>query len=159
MMENTDKKLEFLSYIRTPLSNSSIVVLLGANNVKYESTQLYSDFIQSLLCVIFDTYMGDDITNEVNRINHFKWCWHQNLNNFKKEEIHFGHSQEVYDYFLEFMYEVFYSIEGKESKPHIATTIKSLWLSLFSYDVKKTRSDMDNFIEVYGILDKSLKKG
>ena len=159
MMENIDKRTEFLSYIRTPLSNSSVVVLLSANNVKYERTQLYGDFIQSLLAIAFDTYMGDDITNEIDRVNHFKWCWDKNLKNFNEEGIPFSHTEEGYDYFLEFMYEVYYSIPDKDNKPHIPNTISSLWFKLFSYDSIKTRSDVDNLIEIYGILDKSLKKG
>jgi len=159
MMENINKKTDFLSYIKTPLSDNSVVVLLSANNVKYECSQLYGDFIQSLLAIVFDTYMGDDITNETDRINHFKWCWDKNLNNFKKEEIIFSHTQEAYDYFLEFMYEVYYTIPSKENKPHIGPTISDLWFKLFDYDTSKTRSDVDNFLEVYSILDKSLKKG
>lgn len=159
MMENIDKKIEFLSYIKSPLSEGSIAVLLSANNIKYERSQLYSDFVQSLLSKIFDTYMGDDITSNVDRINHFKWCWHKNLEDFKIEEIYFSHTQEAYDYFLEFMYEVYYSIPDKDNKPQIPLTISALWFRLFSYKTVKTRSDIDNLIEVYGILDKSLKKG
>ena len=159
MMENIDKKTDFLSYIRTPLSSNSVNVLLSANNIKYDCSQLYSDFIQSLMSIVFDTYMGDDITNESDRTNHFNWCWYKNLNNFKKENIYFSHTQEAYDYFTEFMQEVYYSIPDKESKPHIGSTICNLWLKLFSYNTIKTRSDIDNFIEVYAILDKSLKKG
>ena len=159
MMDNINKKIEFLSYIRTPLSENSIVVLLSANNIKYERSQLYGDFIQSLLAIVFDTYMGDEITQEVDKVSHFKWCWNKNLNNFKDESINFSYTQESYDYFLEFMYEVFYSIPNKETKPHIPYTISVLWFKLFSYETIKTRSDVDNFIEVYSILDKSLKKG
>ena len=33
-MENIDKTIEFLSYIKSPLSESSIAVLLIANNIK-----------------------------------------------------------------------------------------------------------------------------
>ena len=57
------------------------------------------------------------------------------------------------------MCEVYYSIHQKETKPQIPQTIKNLWYKLFSYESKKTRSDIDNFIEIYNILDKSLKKG
>ena len=158
-MEDTNKKIRFLNYIRTPLSENSIVVLLSANSIKYERSQLYGDFIQSLLAIIFDTYMGDEITNDIDKINHFKWCWDKNLSNFKDEGINFSDTKESYEYFLEFMYEVYYSIPNKETKPHIPSTISILWFKLFSYDTIKTRSDIDNFIEVYKILDKSLKKG
>jgi len=158
-MENINKTLEFLSYIKTPLSEGSVVVLLSANNIKYERSQLYSDFVQSLLALIFDTYMGDNITPEKERINHFKWCWLKNIENFKEEGIYFSDLKEAYDYFLEFMCEVYYSIDDKDGKPQIPLTISSLWYKLFSYETTKTRSDVDNLIEVYKILDKSLKKG
>ena len=82
-MENIDKSLKFLSYIKTPLSENSVNVLLSANNIKYDCAQLYSDFVQSLFTLIFDTYMGDDITSEIDRIYHFKWCWKKNIENFK----------------------------------------------------------------------------
>jgi len=159
MMDNTDKKRDFLSYIKTPLSENSIAVLYSANNVRYERCQLYSDYIQSLLLIIFDTYMGDDIMSDEERVNHFHWCWNKNINNFREEGIIFNDSDIAFNYFLEFMFEVFYTVDGKEGKPHIAITIRTLWLSLFSYNRIKTRSDMDNFIEIYGILEKSLKKG
>lgn len=158
-MENINKTLEFLSYIKSPLSEGSITVLLSANNIKYERSQLYGDFILSLLSLVFDTYMGDDITNEVDRVNHFKWCWDKNIENFKEEGIYFTDVKEVYDYFLEFMYEVYYSITNKDSKPQIPISIFALWERLFSYNTVKSRSDVDNFIEVYKLLDKSLKKG
>ena len=158
-MEDINKSLEFLSYIKTPLSDNSVNVLLSANNIKYDCAQLYSDFVQSLFTLIFDTYMGDDITSEINRIYHFKWCWKKNIENFNEEGINFVHTQDGYYYFLEFMCEVYYSTQEKENKPQMPQTIKNLWYKLFSYESKKTRSDVDNFIEIYNILDKSLKKG
>ena len=159
MMDNKNKKRDLLSYIKTPLSENSITVLYSAHNIRYERCQLYNDFIQSLLLIIFDTYMGDDIMSDEEKVKHFNWCWNKNISNFKKEGIIFNNTDIGFNYFLEFMLEVFYSINDKESKPHISVTIRTLWLSLFSYNRIKTRSDIDNFIEIYGILDKSLKKG
>lgn len=158
-MENRDKTIDFLSYIKTPLSENSVAVLYSANNIRYEKCLLFSDFVQSLLTIIFDTYMGDDITSDEQKVKHFQWCWQKNLDNFKEEEIHFADSDEAFNYFMEFMSEVFYTINGKDQKEHIPITIRTLWLSVFSYNRMKTRSDMDNFIEIYNILDKSLKKG
>ena len=159
MMDNKNKKRDLLSYIKTPLSENSIAVLYSAHNIRYERCQLYSDFIQSLLLIIFDTYMGDDIMSDEEKVKHFNWCWNKNISNFKKEGIIFNNTDIGFNYFLEFILEVFYSVNDKESKPHISVTIRTLWLLLFSYNRTKTRSDIDNLIEIYGILDKSLKKG
>jgi hypothetical protein len=158
-VEKKDNILNFLSYIKTPLSENSIAVLYSANDIKYEKCQLFSDFVQSLIMLVFDTYMGDDITSDGDKVNHFRWCWEKNIINFKEEGIHFADTDDSFNYFLEFMLEVYYKISHKDEKQHIPITIRALWLSVFSYHRVKTRSDMDNFIEVYKILDKSLKKG
>ena len=157
-MEKEDKTRKFLSYIKTPLSEDSVAVLYSANNIRYEKCLLFNDFVQSLLTLIFDTYMGDDFTSDEDKVNHFKWCWTKNINNFKEEGIHFNESKEAYDYFLEFMMEVFYTLNDKDDR-NVPITIRTLWISVFSYNKLKTRSDMDNFIEIYKILDESLKKG
>jgi hypothetical protein len=159
MMEKKDKTIEFLSYIKTPLSDDSIAVLYSANNIRYEKCLLFSDYVQSLLTLIFDTYLGDDFTSDEEKINHFKWCWDKNIKNFIEEDIWFYSSRESFDYFSEFMREVFYELPDKEGKKNPQVTIRSLWVSVFSYNNSKSRSDMDNFVEIYNILDKSLKNG
>lgn len=158
-MEKKNKNLEFLSYIKTPLTEESIAVLYSANNIRYERCVLFDDFVQSLLSLVFDTYMGDDITDDSQRVNHFTWCWEKNIDNFNKEGISFANTDSAYNYFVEFMIEVFYGVNNKESKTNMSNTIKRLWKDMFSYSGAKSRSDMDNFIEIYGILEKSLKKG
>lgn len=156
-MEKRDKTLDFLSYIKTPLSEESVTVLYSANNIRYEKCLLFSDYVQSLLTLIFDTYMGDDFTSDEDKVNHFKWCWNKNIDNFKEEGIYFNDSKEGYNYFLEFMMEVFYKFKDKNNR-NVPITIRTLWVSVFSFNKLKTRSDMDNFLEIYKILDESLKK-
>ena len=169
MIEKPDKNIKFLSYIGTPLSENSISVLYSANNINFERCELFSDYVQSLLSIIFDTYLGDDITedddNDIDdidedddKIKHFEWCWIKNIENFEKENIKFSIKSESFDYFKEFMIEVFYNVELKEENK-IKPIIKNLWNSIFSYNGTKTSSDMDNFIEIYKILENSLKKG
>jgi tetratricopeptide (TPR) repeat protein len=58
------KALNFLKYINTPMSRESIIVLYNANNINIEKCELYNEIIQSLIFLVYDTYMGDDITNE-----------------------------------------------------------------------------------------------
>jgi len=157
-MENNYKTIEFLSYIRNPLSEHSLTILYDANKVRYDRCQLYSDFVCSLLMIVFDTYMGDDFTNEEQRINHFNWCWDKNISNFKEEQIEFKSIIELKDYFKEFLVEVFYNVDGKESKPYIKENLISLWEFIFFFKKPKSQSDVDSFIEIYSIFDKSLKK-
>jgi len=150
--------MKHTSNLNTPLSDDSIVVLYSANNINYDKAFLFSDFIQSLLMLVFDTYVGDEFMNEVDKLNHFNWCWGRNINNFNKEGIIFEDYKNSYDYFLEFLTETFYNIENKDKNKHISITVRTLWLTIFSFDRIRTHSDVDNFIEIYKIMDKTLKK-
>ena len=150
-------KIRFMNYITSPLSDDSITILYSTNNVKYDRVNLYLDFILSLLHLSFDTYMGDDITERELRMKHFDWCWDKNIENFKNEAIEFKDNEELKSYFKEFMLEVFYNLEGKEHNPYVQDNIINLWTHIFNYKGVKSRADMDSFIEIYNIFDKSLK--
>ena len=154
MGENSKHK-NFLAYINNPMSVESIMVIYDANNVTFQKCELYSDFVQSLLRIVFDTYMGDDVTDLVGQTKHFKWCWERNIQSFNEEGFNFQDNK-LYDYFLEFMLEVFYSSEKKGLDYMDANTIK-LWFDIFDYSKIKTNSEMDTFIEIYRIFENSLK--
>ena len=146
-----------MSYITTPLSDDSIAILYSTNNVKFDRVNLYLDFILSLLHITFDTYLGDDITNKNDQIKHFDWCWNKNIDNFKNESIVFGDYSDLKNYFKEFMLEVFYDLDSKENNPYVHNNIINLWAHIFNYNGIKSRADVDSFIEIYNIFDKSLK--
>ena len=158
MEKDKNKTIEFLNYIKNPLSETSIAILYDANSVRFDKCQLYSDFVCSLLMLVFDTYLGDVITTEKQQIEHFNWCWNKNISNFKDEGIEFKSINELLSYFKEFMVEVFYAIEDKDDKPYINENLISLWEYIFDYKKPKSRSDIDSFIEIYNIFEKSLKK-
>lgn len=147
-----NKFLKFLSYLNTPLSKESISMIYDANNVKFEKCELYGDFVLSLLTLIFDTYMGDDFMSAGDQVKHFKWCWDKNVENFKLEGVHIKNTN-LYEYFLEYMLEVYYFSETKNENDSL-----ELWSNLFDYAKIRTQSDMDTFIEVYKLFEKSVKK-
>lgn len=150
------KALNFLKYINTPMSRESIIVLYNANNINLEKCELYNEFIQSLIFLVYDTYMGDDITNEKEQKNHFNWCWDKNIENFEKEGFIFN-SLKLKSYFLEFMLEVYYPITKKEENKTALDNIIKLWVYIFDYNNNKSKSDMDTLIEVYKMFENSLK--
>lgn len=144
-----------MNYINTPMSKESIILLYNTHNIKYEKCELYNDFIQSLTLLVFDTYMGDDITDEKEQKNHFKWCWDKNIDNFKKEGIGIANIK-LYNYFLQFMMEVYYPISKKEQNEKAHTNILKLWSYIFDFDNNKSKSDMDTLIEVYKLFENSI---
>ena len=156
-MSNDKNKIQFMNYISTPLSDDSITILYTTNNVKFDRVKLYFDFVISFFELLFDTYMGDDITNETEQKNHFNWCWEKNISNFKKEDIFFEDNKDLRSYFYDFTKEIFYNLDGKENNPHVKNNIITLWSHLFNYGGRKTRADLDSFVELYSIFDKSLK--
>jgi hypothetical protein len=54
------------------------------------------------------------------------------------------------------MLEVFYSSEKKPSD-YVDTGSLKLWNDIFDYTKSKTNSEMDTFIEVYQLFEKSIK--
>lgn len=148
------KAEDILKYVNTPLSKESIAILYVANNITLERCELYGDFITSLVLLVTDTYLGDDITSFLEQRNHFKWCWKTTIEKFKQENIVLG-DVKLYKYFLEFMMEVYYPLSHKKESSH--TDIINLWTYIFNYNNFKSKSDMDTLIEVYKLFDNSLK--
>lgn len=136
-----------------PTSNEFISTV----NVEYELTQLYSDYIHSLFMLISETYLGDDVTPSNERVNHFKWCWNKNIENFKKEGIFFEDTDESYLYFLDILISLFYSAD-KSDYNQLVVTIRVIWITIFNYDNHKTKSEVESFIKIYNILSRSLQK-
>ena len=155
-MSNIDKTRNFLSYIRTPLSQNSLNVLYSANNVKYERCQLFSDFTQSLICKIMDTYMGDGFTTPEQRIEHFEWCWNATLNDFICEGIEFKESIELFHYFQQHILDTFYTSTEKNDIDKTKVKLINLWKYILSNTTNKTRSDVDTFLDVYRLFEKTL---
>jgi hypothetical protein len=153
-----DKTHELLSYINSPLSRDSIDVIYAGHNIVFERSDLYKDFVLSMVTLVFDTYMGDDITSRIDRLKHFDWCWNKTIENFKLEGIVFEPTNELYDYFINFMVEIFYS-EDKDGEDNIPMEIVRLWRYTFNYNVIKTRADLDTYLEVYKMFEKSLIRG
>lgn len=149
-------KNSFLGYINNPMNREDMTMLYKENNIKCEKCELFSDFALSLIITIFDTYMGDDVTNIENQVKHFNWVWDKTILKFVEEGLDFEHDN-LYDYFLEFMVEVFYTTPNKDSLNSVDKKITKLWVDIFDYHKIKTNSDMDALIEIYKIFEKSLK--
>jgi hypothetical protein len=144
----------FLHYINTPLSKESLMIIYDANDIKFDKCELYCDFIQSLIMMVFDTYMGDDLMSNDDQSNHFKWCWDKNIKNFNNEGFSFVNTN-LYSYFSDYMVESFYSVSDKSIKNSLIPNMQ-LWETLFSYEKRKTSFDVDILIEIYNLFNNSL---
>lgn len=151
-----DKFNEFFNYIQTPVSKESILMIFNDEGVVHQRLVLYGDFVLSLLKYCFDTYMGDDITSEVQQLNHFDWCFRKTVENFKSENINLGDLKELKEYYKDFLVEVYYSMPDKESSKEKIDNIVLFWKQLFDYNTSKTKADVDCLLSVYRLFEKSI---
>lgn len=157
-MGHIDNAHKFLEYIKTPLTPEMITSLYTSCNIVHERCFLYRDMIYSLVKVVFTTYLGDDLTNDENRVKHFEWCWKKNIRNFAEENIFINTTDELYEYFLNFFIETFYSVQNKQDDGKMCANMLKLWAHIFDSNRVKTRSDLDMLVEIYGLFDVSLQK-
>lgn len=153
-MINKNKTLELLNYIHEPMSKESLLLQYNINNIKFEKCELFNDFIQSLMDLIFDTYVGDDFMNVMDQKGHFKWCWNRTVASFRKEGILIGDIK-VYNYFMDFMFDMYYP-KNKVDEQNLSYNILRLWAYIFDYTNVKSKADADNLIEIYKLLEQSL---
>ena len=151
----------FFNYITKPLKPEEVEILFDANNIIREKIELYSDFTHTLNILIVETYMGEidgpketkiNLTDEDNE-KHFEWCWDKTISIFKSENIEFEERGEHFDYFQEFFEEIFYIQDDKISRK----SVDKFFNEIFQSEGVFTQSDLDTFITIYKLLDKSIK--
>jgi hypothetical protein len=152
-MNNNQEK--FLNYLSKPLSKASIMMTYDAHSIVHDKCELYGDFIMSFLRIVFDTYMGDEITNEVQRHQHFDWCWDENVRRFELEGVLIDNYM-LKDYFSDFMYEFYYKSTKKKEEAYEMGCMR-VWQDIFDYNKLKSKSELETFLEVYGLFEKSKK--
>jgi hypothetical protein len=149
-MDNKDEEqITFDSY------REQIDVWYRVHNIIREKTELYYDFISSLLHLINDTYLGSDvIKSEKDIANHFNWCFNRVISNFEQERIHFTIKNDQYDYLWFLFLKAFYQC-NTEDKVEI---LDDYFKVLFNFNKVKTSSELESFIDIYKIFDQNLRK-
>jgi outer membrane PBP1 activator LpoA protein len=150
------KQLELLEYIKKPLSIESIDLLYKANNVRYENTLVYSDFSLSLIHLVINTYLGDELTSDEDKKKHFDWCWTKVNINFQKEQINLKTTAELKNYYYDFLEIAFYQNTEKEEDEKLTAGIIKYWKEIFDMQSIKTRAEVDVFLEVYKLFNSQL---
>ena len=152
--DNVDK---FLKYMSRPLSLPALDLIYTSNNIVFERVDMYCDFILTLNDVIFTTYLGDDFTSETERVNHFNWCWNSVSNKLIHGKITFKNNEDAYIYFLNFYFDTFYNADKKDENTQLLKMYK-IWKSIFDYNIEKPRTDLDTFLTLYRVFEKTYQK-
>ncbi len=153
IMKGKTHTIDFIEYISKPMNKEDITLMYRINNVIPERSHLYLDFAHSLFDTITKTYLGDEVMSEKSIKEHFDWCWKNTLKCFEKEKISF-HGKELYNYFFTLFHESFYN-ELDKSDMNVSKILE-FWVDIFTYSNIKTLSELEAFIDLYKIFDKSL---
>jgi hypothetical protein len=145
--------IDFIEYISKPMKKDDILLMYRINNVIPERSALYLDFSHSLFDTVVSTYMGDELMDTKRIKEHFDWCWKKTIESFQKEKIYFE-GTELYNYFFTLFLESFYS-ENDKSDVNI-NKILEFWQDIFRYSTQKTLSEIEAFIDLYKIFEKSI---
>jgi hypothetical protein len=125
------------------------------HNIIQEKTELYYDFISSLLNIIDETYLGSDIIQTDDDMNsHFNWCFNKVADNFKQEKIYFIDKSGHYEYMWVLFYKGYYTCDT-ENKAEI---LRDYFKLIFNFNKAKTPIELESFIDLYKIFDQNLKK-
>lgn len=135
------------------MKKDDILLIYRINNVIPEKSNLYLDFSHSLFDLVTKTYLGDEIMDSKRIKEHFDWCWNKTIDSFKKEKIYFQ-GTELYSYFFTLFLESFYAELDKSDKN--VSKILNFWKDIFQYSTEKTLSEVEAFIDLYKIFEKSL---
>jgi len=145
----------YIQFITTESHKEQIDTWYKAYNIGYEKTQLYRDFLISLLDLLESTYLGNDILIDEDDIKkHFLWCFNEIVDNFEKEKIYFRRDGFYIEYLWTFFHKTFYLSESEDKIKRIRQYLYNLFI--FSYD--KTQTDLEMLTEFYTILNQNLKK-
>jgi hypothetical protein len=145
--------IEFYRYISEPIPKSDLDIWFKANDIVWEKSELFFYFIKTLHLLIYNTYLGADITYKQEDIaNHFNWCWGEVLSDLDREGIIFNKEGAHYDYFWNFFMESFYG----ENYDYTKIKVDNFFGTLFKIDNRKTKSDLDIYTDLYKTLDNNL---
>jgi hypothetical protein len=146
-------KKSYLEFISSEDFKNQAEVWYKAYNITRERTELFYDFVLSLYELVESTYMGPELlSTQVDQKNHFNWCWDKLISDLEKESILLRERGEHHDYFWLFFQEAFYINDVNSFR------IKDYFHKLFTFDYKKTRSELDILTEMYKLLEFNLKK-
>lgn len=155
--------MDFLfNWMSKPLNSDDVDTWFRANNIQVEYSDLFRDFCFSLYYLMDKTYLGHShgdaretkisINNE-EKVGHFQWCWITTITNFEKENIVFKFTDNDYDYFESFFFEVYYD----QADEDVRSSIEEFLTQLFTLDRAYTKSDLEMYTDLYKVLERSLQ--
>jgi hypothetical protein len=148
-------KESHIKLVTTDSYENQIDIWYKSHNIIREKTELYCDFVMTLLDIIEETYLGRDVIKTKEEItSHFNWCFKSVITKFEYEKINFKPIGDYYDYFFIFFWETFYLNDN----PERSSKIKSFFHKLFDYNQVKNEIEFGFLLELYKLFEQNLIK-
>ena len=149
MEKDNETHLTFETY------KEQIDIWYRAHNIIREKSELYYDFLSSLLDLIDETYLGSDVlVSDDDIMNHYYWCFSKIISNFDQERIYFINKTNNYEYLWILLYQGYYKSVNERKYIILSEYFKEL----FTFNKVKNPIELESFIEIYKIFDQNLKK-
>jgi hypothetical protein len=146
ILQETLKENEILNEYQT-------MKQLKLNNIIKERVELYRDFVVNLIYYIHTSYLGKEYikTNEDLK-GHYNWAFNKVLFDFEKEDIVFGDTDELREYFFEYFKTRFYYVDKIPSQK----TFISFWDEIFLIKNTKEKALFNALVDIYKLFDDAL---
>lgn len=148
---NFNKPIKYSEHIKNVMDIGEINRIYLANNINSNRSDLYFDYVTSLCNTIFNTYLGDELYDVDDKINHFDWCWKWNNTFYGDLGYDLKQSESGYMYFLSFFTDIYYFIDNNNII--LEGNILMVWEYIFNYDISKPKKDVYNFIDIYKMFE------
>lgn len=144
-------------YLDFTLLEKSMFDFYIKKGVELPKVELYKNFTLLLNKNIQNEYYGDEFMDEVDKKNHFKWCWGKTCDFFKP--VDFNKNTKLYNYLESLFDSLFYSIEDKENiyNKESFNNISIVIDSIFNLAEFKTQDSLAIFLEIYNIFNDNEK--
>jgi hypothetical protein len=135
---SNNKLIKNKTILKNTLTKESTLLMYGANNLERLKCELYGDYLKSLFIL--------------DQLNHFKWCWNKNKNNFKNEGYYIDNFK-LFSYFLNYTTQTFYKVMDKDNNQETIDRIFMLWEHIYDWDKLKRKVDVDELIKTYKMFE------
>jgi hypothetical protein len=121
-----------------------------------DRVEIYKDFTINLLNCIYEFYLGpNDMCEDTDIHNYFRWCFNRVCDEFKKEGLDFSVNEPLRAYFFDFFYHQYFKRENQNIPLEY---YEKFWRNIFDISPNKNKNVMNTMIELYNIFDTSINQ-
>jgi hypothetical protein len=115
------------------------------------------DFIINLTNNIIEYYVDkDSISNDKTIKTHFDWCFDKTCDDFFMEGIFFYDNNELREYFYNYYYNQFYTVQDNIAYDIKLITFEKFWKNVFNLEKQQTSNSVKLLVQIYELFDKSI---